>query len=193
MRGRYSSLAATWIAVLLASSAGADMQLSSIGVIGADSTKKFSGMRQYGVSLSYRVDSASRSFWIPTELDLTTGILERGTDTAAYVSFGPSYRIPIGDAERSSVFVGLGVHPTWISESRFEGSELGGHFHFTSHLGIGAYLDRRRTRSLLLRYQHTSNAGLDVPNPGVDMLALTFRYSFGGEPEELYAESADAE
>lgn len=193
MTGRYSSLAATWIAVLLASSASADMQLSSIGVIGADSTNKFSGMRQYGVSVSYRVDSASRSFWIPTELDLTAGFFDRGSDTAAYVSLGPSYRFPIGDAERSGVFIGLGVHPTWISDSRFEGSDLGGHIHFTSHLGIGAYLDRRRTRSLLLRYQHTSNAGLDDANPGLDMLALTFRYSFGGEPEELYAESADTE
>lgn len=180
-------LTAMLVALLHATSAHADTWFDSIGFIGADATKKFSGMRQTGMLLSHPIAGAQRSFWMPSELEFSAGMLERGGDSAAYVSFGPTYRIPVGKAHRDRWFVGFGMHPTYVSESSFEGEDLGGHFFFTSFLGIGTYLDQQRAIGVMLRFQHTSNAGLDNKNPGVDMLGLTFRYRFGRARDGLVA------
>jgi len=94
-------------------------------------------------------------------------------------------------SDQSKWFVDFGLHPTFISQSRFEGKNLGGDVFFTSHLGLGLYLGRQRKTSLLLRYQHTSNAGLNDRNPGLDMLGLTFSYNFGGDPLMLSADNAE--
>ena len=190
MRERRTRLAVFVCTVFLTVSARADLEFSSVGIVGADSTKKFSGMRRYGMLFGYRVNSSSTRFWVPTRLDLTAGLMERGSDSAAFVSFGPSYRIPIAKSGEADWFVDLGAHPTFISDSHFNGKDLGGSFHFTSYLGLGAYLDRQRTTSVLLRYHHTSNAGLDDDNPGVDMLGLTIRYTFDGDGDILYADTS---
>ncbi len=178
-------------AIFLTASARADIQFSSVGILGADSVQKFAGMRQYGVLLGYRVSSRSKVFWMPSRLDFSAGWLERGSNASAFVSAGPSYRWHMNKSDRSKWFVDFGMHPTFISQSRFEGKNLGGEVFFTSNLGLGVYLGRQRKTSLLLRYQHTSNAGLNDRNPGVDMLGLAFSYNFGGDRMTLSADNAD--
>jgi len=186
-----SSLAVVLCAIFVAPSARADIQLSSVGILSADSVKKFSGMRQHGLLLSYRVNTVSRGFWVPSKLDLAAGLLERGSDSALFVSFGPTYRFNMSKSEPGRWFVDFGSHPTYVGKSQFGGKPLGGNFFFTSFLGLGAYLDRQRKTCLLLRYQHTSNAGLSNSNPGVDMLGLTFSYHFGADQQLLSAEAAN--
>ena len=85
----------------------------------------------------------------------------------------------------------FGVHPTWLTRTEFRERPLGGNFHFTSYLGLGAYLGRQRKTSVLIRYQHTSNAGIDSPNPGLDMMGLTFSYHFGEDQQLFSAEAAN--
>jgi hypothetical protein len=176
-----SSLAVVLCAILFASPARADIALTSVGILSADSVKKFSGMRQHGLLLSYRGNTVSKSFWVPSKLDFAAGHLERGSDSSLFVSFGPTYRFSRKKSEPGRWFVDIGSHPTYVSKSQFGGKPLGGNFFFTSFLGLGAYLDRQRKTCLLLRYQHTSNAGLSNSNPGVDMLGLTFSYHFGAD------------
>jgi hypothetical protein len=135
-------------------------------------------MHQHGIVLRYRVNSMSARFWMPSSLDLTVGALELGGETGSFVSFGPSYRYSISISEADRWFVDFGVHPTYLSSPTYGGRSLGGNFHFTSYVGFGAYLGRRKKTSMFLRYQHTSNAGLDSPNPGLDMVGLTFNYHF---------------
>ncbi len=177
-------------AILLAASARADIQFRSVGILGADSVQKFAGMRQYGVLLGYRVSGRSKVFWMPSRLDFSAGWLERGSNASAFVSAGPSYRWHMNKSDQSKWFVDFGVHPTYVSQSRFEGKNLGGEVFFTSHLGLGAYLGRQRKFSLLLRYQHTSNAGLNDNTPGVDMLGRVFSDNFGGDRTTLSADNA---
>ena len=178
-------------AIFLAASARADIQFSSVGILAADSVQKFAGMRQYGVLLGYQVNSRSKVFWMPSRLDFSAGWLERGSNASAFVSAGPSYRWHMNKSDQSKWFVDFGAHPTFVSQSRFEGKNLGGEVFFTSHLGFGTYLGRQRKTSLLLRYQHTSNAGLNDRNPGVEMLGLAFSYNFGGDRMTLSADNAD--
>lgn len=149
--------------------------------------KKFSGMRQHGASFSYSVIRENRPFWMPTSLNLGVGWLDRNDDFAAFVSFGPTYRFHLRGSDQGRWFTEFASHPTYVSRSDFAGKDLGGSFHFTSSLGLGAYLDQERKTSLMLRYQHTSNAGLTNNNPGVDMLALRFSYHFGADQQLVSA------
>ena len=191
MSKQHSILAVILCAVFLSSSARADIQFSSVGILSADSVQKFAGLRQNGMLLGFRVNSGSRVFWMPSRLDFSVGWLERGSNASAFVSAGPSYRWHMNNSDQSKWFVDFGVHPTFISQSRFEGKNLGGEVFFTSHLGLGVYLGRQGKSSLVLRYQHISNAGLNDRNPGVDMLGLAFSYNFGGDRMTLSADNAD--
>ncbi len=186
-----SKLAVILCAGFFASSACADVVFDSVGIIEADSVKKFSGLRQHGVSLSYRVRDESTKFWIPSSLDIAAGWLERDGDTASFISIGPSYRMHLNNSDWGRLFADFGAHPTYVSDTNFGGKSLGGKFFFTSYLGVGAYLDRQRRTSLSLRYQHTSNGGLSHANPGVDMLGLTLSYHFGADQRLLSAATAD--
>ena len=185
MSEQHSRLAVILCAFFLSSSAHADIQFSSVGIVGANSLQKFTGMGQYGVLLGCRVSSGSRVFWMPSRLDFSAGWLERGSHASLFVSAGPSYRWHMNKSDQSKWFVDFGVHPTFISQSRFEGKNLGGEVFFTSHLGLGVYLGRQGKSSLVLRYQHISNAGLNDRNPGVDMLGLAYSYNFGGDRMSL--------
>ena len=180
-------LSAILCAISFASVASADVVFDSVGIIEADAVKKFGGLRQYGVSLGYRVRGDSNRFWIPSSLELSTGWIERGGDTSNFVSFGPTYRMHLSGSEFGRWFADFSSQPTYISKSSFGGKSLGGKFFFTTYLGVGAYLDRQRRTSFLLRYQHTSNAGMDGDNPGVDMIGLTLSFHFGSNRRLLAA------
>ena len=170
--------------------ARADIQLSSVGILEAKSVKKFSGMHQRGVLLRYRVRAQTTSFWLPSTMDFTAGWLERGNDAASFISFGPSYRMYLNKSNLGRWFAEFGSHPTYFSKSQFGGKPIGGKFFLTSYLGLGAHLDRQRKTSLLLRYQHTSNAGLSNTNPGVDILGLMVSYHFGADQQLSFAAKA---
>lgn len=181
-------LAVVLCVVLSASSARADVVFDSLGFLEADSVKTFDDMRQHGLVLGFRVHSESKKFWIPTSLELSAGWLERNSDKTEFISFGPSYRLPLSKSGFGRWFTDFGSHPTYIAKSTFGGRSLGGTFFFTTYVGLGVYLDRERKTSALLRYQHTSNAGLDGHNPGVDMVGLNFSYHFGARQRLLSAE-----
>jgi len=185
-----SNLAVVLCGILFAPSARADLQFNSVGILAAESVNNVSGMHQYGVLLRYRVNSQSKKLWMPNSLDLAVGSLEHRSDAGSFISFGPSYRFHIRKFHAGRWFMDFGVHPTWLTRTEFRERPLGGNFHFTSYLGLGAYLGRQRRTSVLVRYQHTSNAGIDHPNPGLDMIGLTFNYHFGGDQQLFSAEAA---
>ncbi len=129
-------------AIFLAPLARADIQFSSVGILEAESVKKFSGMHQHGVLLRYQVRSQTTSFWLPSTMDFTAGWLERGSDAASFISFGPSYRMYLNKSNLGRWFAEFGSHPTYFSKSQFGGKPMGGKIFFTSHIGLGAHLDR---------------------------------------------------
>ena len=108
-------------------------------------------------------------------LEVAIGTLVSSDQSAALVSVGPVWRLPLG---ASRAFVDFGFSPTLLSSSRFDDRELGGNFHFTSSLSVGASFGRLEQFSLSLRAQHTSNGGLNADNPGLDMVGLNFSIDF---------------
>ena len=106
-------------------------------------------------------------------LELTVGTIFTSRDNALFVSLGPVWRLPINS---QSMFIDLGISPTLISGSSFNGRDMGGNFHFTSSAAIGAYFGARDAISLALRIQHTSNGGISSTNPGMDMIGINFAF-----------------
>ncbi len=107
-----------------------------------------------------------------THLELAIGTITTSQESRAFVSFGPVWRLPINSR---FLFVELGFSPTVIAGSSFNGRDLGGNFHFTSSASIGATFGAREDSSIASRIQHTSNAGLNNTNPGLDMIGLNFQ------------------
>ena len=132
---------------------------------------KFSDTSGAAVAFQLRAPRALRAH----HLEVAVGTLVSSDQSAALVSVGPVWRFPIGV---SRTFIDFGFSPTLLSESRFDERELGGSFHFTSSLSIGASFGRLDQYALSLRAQHTSNGGLNSDNPGLDMVGLNFQIDF---------------
>lgn len=117
--------------------------------------------------------SSGRQWQLSSHLEIGLGALESAGQTGLVASLGPlvTLRNP-----GSRWQFELGIKPTWLSEDRFGRENLGGHFHFTSHIGV----NYRYRRDLLIgyRFQHTSNASIKDVNPGLDvhLLAIDWRF-----------------
>ncbi len=168
----------TLLAMMLATPVGAELQFDSLGVRLADSVKKFGGLHHIALTTSLRHSKSPSHFLLPDSWDLSVGRMARGADDAFFVSFGPTLRFKLGGSNPYRWFVDLGSHPTWLSNSVFEGKDLGGKFHFMNHLGLGAYLNDHRSASIMIDYRHISNAGLDNTNPGIDLVSLSLNFHF---------------
>ena len=76
-------------------------------------------------------------------------------------------------------FLEWGVGWAVRSESRINGYEMGGSHFLSLQITIGRHFGQNQRRRVALRWQHTSNAGTDTPNPGINLLLLEFGYRFG--------------
>ncbi len=128
---------------------------------------QFSDTFQVGASFSLRAPSVVAI----ADLELAIGSIASRANREAFVSFGPTWRWPLWN-RRS--YIDFGISPTLLSGSSFDGRRLGGNFHFTSSLALGLNLGHRGRTTVSLRIQHTSNGGLNSPNPGLDMIGLSW-------------------
>ena len=69
-----------------------------------------------------------------------------------------------------------GAAPTYISRYHFSSRNFSDHFQFTSYIGLNWRIVDHW--SVGARFQHMSNAGLDSPNPGLNLEFLSLRYDF---------------
>jgi hypothetical protein len=109
------------------------------------------------------------------EIDIEAGIgaLTAEGETAGTLHIGPALELSYGECP---VSLTLSTGPTVLSEDTFDDRDLGGHFHFTS--GIGLNWQACEKWNVGYRYQHTSNANIDTPNPGLDMHTLSLSYTY---------------
>jgi hypothetical protein len=68
----------------------------------------------------------------------------------------------------------VGSGPVYLTDPRIGSWDLGLHWQFRSHIGVGTALSERV--DLTYRYSHTSNANLGSPNPGINFHALLLSY-----------------
>lgn len=170
------------VLTLMATSSYAQQATSSLGFVGGETIRKYDNLRQIGVRFRHPLEQRNR--WMPRTLDITAGLVFASDKSATFVSLGPSWQHQFTSPNGRMWFLDHGLHPTLISRTNFDGTRIGGSFHFTSHFGVGTYLGRDRQASLAIRYQHTSNAGLRSRNPGIDMVAVVFQRNFGERADQ---------
>lgn len=69
-----------------------------------------------------------------------------------------------------------GIGPTLFSRTRFSGEAISTAFQLGNHLGLG-YQFTPAIRAGL-RFSHFSNAGIKKPNPGLNLLQLTYTHRY---------------
>jgi lipid A 3-O-deacylase len=80
-------------------------------------------------------------------------------------------------------YIDTGVGPSYLTP-RFHNKDksFSSRFQFRSHIGIGIQIgtgsNRRRHHDIAFRIEHFSNAGYVKPNPGVNLAAVRYTYSF---------------
>lgn len=92
------------------------------------------------------------------------------------VGLRPTLRWRFGPADR--VFLDFGVGPRlWSGTLVGRRSRFGTAFEFGTIVGIGWQFERA---DLFLRLEHTSNASIRDPNPGLDMVQLGLAWRLDG-------------
>jgi len=113
------------------------------------------------------------NYLMKIRMDFAAGWLGRSGADAATTSAGPTLVL-----QRRGVplLLEMGSSSTLMTRYRFGDKDLGGPFQFTTHVG----LSWEATRHLRLgyRYEHMSNAGLERPNPGVNLHTFACSYVF---------------
>jgi hypothetical protein len=106
-------------------------------------------------------------------LELSAGALSQNRSTGFIGALGPV----VGIGHRHfPLYLEMGISPALISRYQFEQRDFGGPFQFVSHVGLGYRFNSRF--ELEYRIQHMSNAGLETPNPGVNLQSVGLRVSF---------------
>jgi hypothetical protein len=114
-----------------------------------------------------------KSFSLEARVDFTAGWLGRAGLDAVTSSAGPAFVLKYKDVPLA---LEAGSSSVLLSRHEFEIVDLGGPFQFTTHIGLSWDIARHWRAGY--RYQHTSNAGLDKRNPGLNLHAFAFSYVF---------------
>jgi hypothetical protein len=110
---------------------------------------------------------------LESRLDVGMGWLGERHMNAAIGEAGPMLVLSY---KQFPVTLAVGSSLTGLSRSDFDSKDLGIPFQFTTHIGLNwDFAERFRVG---YRYQHTSNAGLDKSNPGLNMHVLALSYLF---------------
>ncbi len=132
--------------------------------------EKFADTWQFAVAYNMRPPRRLRA----RHIEVAIGTLSTSRENRLFVSLGPVWRLPI---RSQSLFVELGISPTLLSGSSFNGRDVGGNFHFVSSAAVRANFGAHDSVALSLRIQHMSNGSLNSTNPGMNMIGLNITFT----------------
>lgn len=149
------------------------MEMGMRGGISANSTVNF---EQYEMFAAYRLSpqwTYDSGWLVQTQINATLGKLRSDDVSSEVISIGPGLTLSKPD---SAFSVDVGSSPTYISDPVHGGKDLGGNTQFISHIRLNYRFSH--TFAVGFRFQHMSNAGLENPNPGLNIEALELSYRF---------------
>lgn len=138
----------------------------------------------------------------PAQLSVQMALLEHQKDWSnrealirfdAPIQHGPFQEIfSIGMSQTDDLWIGAGLKystqelipgPLFLETTfqpglhyRGDGPNIGGFLHFRSGVGVGYAFDNGA--SLVLAYDHRSNADRTIPNPGLNTLSIRYAITF---------------
>lgn len=110
---------------------------------------------------------------LQTRLDLSAGVLHGRSDNGFIGTVGPDFVVRHGSFPAN---LELGVSPTLLSRTEYDGMNFGIPLQFTSHAGLNWELGDHF--GIGYRYQHMSNAHLSSHNPGLNLHGVVLYYRF---------------
>jgi hypothetical protein len=155
------------LAISLGSVDAGAADLLPAGVRVARVVHKFEDVWQFAAIYPLRAPRRLRAH----HLELAVGAFSSPAETRPFLSLGPVWDFR---SQTQALALELGFSATLLGGSTLAGRELGGNLHFTSSVALATRFGEDREYALSLRIQHTSNGGLNSPNPGLDAIALTF-------------------
>lgn len=75
-------------------------------------------------------------------------------------------------------FIEAGIGPALLITTNFGNYELSTSYQFEDRLGVGFAFGARQQYQLAYRYLHYSNAGIKLPNQGIDINTLNFTWQW---------------
>jgi lipid A 3-O-deacylase len=131
--------------------------------------------RKYEFLFNYTLPWAwhSKSGWIlASRLDFTAAALNSAGTTGFLGSLGPALLVT---RQGGRLLLELGISPAYLSQDIYGKEDMSGNIQFFTHGGVSL----RIIRSLWVGYefQHISNAGIEQPNPGLNMHCVQIAYS----------------
>lgn len=105
------------------------------------------------------------------KLDLSAGCLSGRQENGFVGTLGPCVVLQLG---KSPLYLDAGVSPTLLSRAGYDNRDFAIPFQFTSHVGLDWKI--KPHWKMGYRYQHMSNAGLGMPNPGLNINMLSVSY-----------------
>lgn len=156
------------------------LEIQSVGLYTLTSVKHFDGLDQQAIFIRFELPwerSLGQRLKLSTAFTVTGGAVSQDSVSTIFASAGPSARLSM-PFRYSGWFVEFGTSPTYLRDSTFVVGELGGSLQFTSSIAVGGQVGKKNQLALSARLQHISNAGIQNPNPGVDLLGAQLTYSF---------------
>lgn len=114
----------------------------------------------------------NESTTLSTRFDAGLFYLEARDDEGGMLAVGADVVLGLWE---DSVEFEVGFRPTWMPNNEYGKDDFGGWLQFTSHAGIAA---KWHDTVINYRYQHTSNASIFDPNPGLNLHMLGLGYRF---------------
>ena len=114
-----------------------------------------------------------RQWSLQSRLDGSLGWLGEADVNSVIGSAGPSLLLA---REKLPISFEGGVSATGLSRSDFRDKDFGQLFQFTSHLGLN--FDAGAGIQIISRFQHMSNAGISLHNPGLNLFMFGASYLF---------------
>jgi len=115
----------------------------------------------------------SDSLRLDLDIETALGGLSGEGETAIYARIAPVVKLHLSDSPVSLV---LSSGPSLYSEDTFHEYDIGGNLQFTSSIGLNWEFDD--AWAIGYRFQHTSNADINDPNPGLDMHTISIAYTY---------------
>lgn len=112
-------------------------------------------------------------WYLQPDFDISAGSLTDGDAHAFVGGAGPVITLGKG---KFPVTLEIGGSATYLGRVRFENTDFGDHWQFTSHIGLQWQVTKHF--GLGWRVQHMSNAGLANPNGGLNMQMVSLFYKF---------------
>jgi hypothetical protein len=112
-------------------------------------------------------------YYLDSRIELSAGGLNGQGMTAFVGTLGPTLRF---GNRQCPVALDFGLSPTLLSDHQFGTEDFGMRLQFTTHVGLEWQIAPRLT--LGYRFQHMSNGGFNLPNPGLNLHVLALSYRF---------------